>query len=254
MPVGAAIGAVGSIASAGIGYMGAKNAANEQAKAAQNALNFQKEVYASNKANLQPWIGTGTNAMYSLASLYGLPTPNNPGGGGTNQAWEAFKNLPAYTFPFEQGNLALSRQLNAQGRQQSGAQARASQQFGQGLASQYLMSNYVNPLMQLSGQGQSAAGNLANVGTAAGNQVGQSYGNIGAANASGIVGGTNALMGGINNLATYSALANNGMGGSSTYSLSGPSWGGGNIFNSAWGGSSNNPLPGLNPEDYGAGF
>lgn len=36
--------------------------------------------------------------------------------------------------------------------------------------------------------------------------------------------------------------------------FSGEAYGGGNIFNSAWGGSSSNPLPGLDASDYGAGF
>ena len=229
MPIGATIGAIGSVASAGIGAWSANEAAKKQEQQAQNALAFQQQVYNENKGNLAPWMNTGKNAMYSLASLYGLPTPDNPSGGasGVNSAWQAFTNLPAYQFPFQQGNLALERQLNAQGRQQSGAQARASQQFGQGLASQYLMSNYVNPLMQISGQGQSAAGALAGYGNQSAQMVGNTYGNLGTAQASGIMGMGNAMAGGVNNaannLAIYSALGRGGSGGgnlSSTYSAS----------------------------------
>lgn len=36
--------------------------------------------------------------------------------------------------------------------------------------------------------------------------------------------------------------------------LSGPSYGGGNVLTDAYGGSSSNPLPGLDASDYGAGF
>lgn len=36
--------------------------------------------------------------------------------------------------------------------------------------------------------------------------------------------------------------------------FSGEAYGGGNIFNSEWGGSSSNPLPGLDASDYGPGF
>lgn len=36
--------------------------------------------------------------------------------------------------------------------------------------------------------------------------------------------------------------------------LSGPSYGGGNVFTDAYGGSSSDPLDGLSPEDYGKGF
>ena len=218
MPVAAGISAAGAIGSAGIGYAASQNAASQQAQAASNALAFQQQVYNNNSANLIPYIGTGTSANYSLASLYGLSTPGNPAGGAaaTNSAWDAFTKLPAYTFPLQQGNLSLERQLNAQGKTQSGAQAKETQQFGQGLASQYLISNYVNPLMSLSGQGQQAAGSLANSSVASGNQIGGSFGNIGAANASGTVGGANALSGGLgsatNSLALYSALGKNGGG------------------------------------------
>ena len=256
MPVAAGIAAVGTVASAGISAYSASKASDQQAQAAANALAFQQQVYQQNQTNLSPYIQTGTSANYSLASLYGLPTPGNPNGGGaasTNAAYQAFTQLPAYQFPFQQGSLALSDQLNAQGKQQSGAQARETQQFGQGLASQYLMSNYVNPLMQLSRQGQGAASSLAGSNVQSGQQVGNSYGNIGAAQASGTMGVGNSLAGGLNNLATYSALANGGSG-SGTYSLSGPSWGGGNFLNSSWGGSSANPLPGLTADDYGPGY
>lgn len=229
MPIGATIGAVGALGSAGIGAYAASSAADKQAAAANQALAFQKTVYNQNQSNLSPFMNNGTNAMYSLASLYGLPTPNNPSGGAgsTNAAWDAFTNLPAYQFPLQQGNLALDRQLNAQGRQMSGAQLRETQQFGQGLASQYMMSNYVNPLMSMAGQGQNAASSLANSNVASGAQVGNSYGNLGQAQAAGIMGTGNALSAGVNgagsNLALYSALSNGGS------SYGGSSYGG---FNS----------------------
>lgn len=246
MPVGATIGAVGTLGAAGVGAWSAKTASDAQAAAAQQALAFQKQVYATNQTNLNPYITNGSNAMYTLAGLYGLPTPNNPNGGaaGVNAGFDAFTKLPAYQFPLQQGNLALERQLNAQGRQQSGAQVRATEQFGQGLASQYMMSNYVNPLMTISGQGLTAAGNLAGNNIQSGAQIGQSLGNIGTAQASGALGVGSALggglVGGANNLAIYSALANNGglPGGSSTYGLS---------FNSP-----GSPISGaLGPTSYG---
>lgn len=216
MPVAAGISAAGAIGSAGIGAVSSYEASKQQTQAAQAALQFQQQVFNTNQSNLSPFINNGTNAMYSLASLYGLPTPNNPSGGAgaTNAAFDAFTKLPAYQFPLQQGNLALSDQLNAQGKQQSGAQARETQQFGQGLASTYLMSNYVNPLLSLAGQGQGAASSLANANVASGSQVGQSYGNIGTAQAAGTMGIGNSLSGGLsggaNSLALYSALSNGG--------------------------------------------
>lgn len=218
MPIAAAIGAAGSLGAAGIGYFGAKSAADKQSQAASNALDFQKQVYAQNQQNLTPWINTGSKAAYSLADLYGLG-PN--GASGVSSAFDEFTKLPAYQFPLQQGMLALTRNLNAQGKNMSGAQAREAQQFGQGLASQYLMSNYVSPLQLMSGLGANAAGSLAGANNQSANQIGNSYGNIGAAQASGIVGGTNALtsglQGGANSLAIYSALGQGGNNLSSTY-------------------------------------
>jgi hypothetical protein len=240
MPIGATIGAVGSIASAGIGAYSSYSASKQQADAAQKSLDFQKQVYGQNQSNLAPWMQTGQNASYSLASLYGLPTPNNPSGGasGVNAGWDAFSKLPAYQFPLQQGNLALERQLNAQGKTQSGAQARETQQFGQGLASQYLMSNYVNPLMQMSGQGQNAASSLAGSSVASAGQIGQSYGNLGTANAAGTMGMGNAISGGANSLALYSSLAAQG---------GGTSYGGNLAFNSP-----SSPVSGaVGPTSYG---
>lgn len=221
MPVGATIGAVGSIGGSLIGSSAASKAADTQAAAAQQALQFQqnvfdyqKEQFNTVKSNLNPFIGFGTNAMSSLADLYGL---SGKGAQGTNDAFTAFQNLPAYQFPFQQGNRALNLSLNAQGRQLSGAQAKGAQQFGQGLASTYLMSNYVNPLLQFTQIGQGAAGSLAQasnqnsatLGNTA-NNIGNTYQGIGQAQAAGTVGSANALSSGLTgaagNLAAYSYL------------------------------------------------
>lgn len=202
--------AVGSLGAAGIGAGASLYASGQQADAAKAGLNFQKDMYAKNSGNLQPWITQGTQAGGTLASLFGLDGSN---GQGTSNTFNAFTNLPSYQFPFQQGLQALTRQLNASGKNLSGAQVRASEQFGQGLASQYFMSNFVNPLFSMYGTGKDAAANLAGVGTTAANNVAGSYGNLGQANASGTVGAGNALgggfQGGANNLALYSALGRN---------------------------------------------
>lgn len=79
--VAAGVGAVGSIAGGLIGASGAQSAADTQAAAInqgigvqKDALNFQKDVYGNTRSDLAPYRGVGQNALYSLASLYGLPT------------------------------------------------------------------------------------------------------------------------------------------------------------------------------------
>lgn len=196
MPIGATISAVGAIGAAGIGAYGANKAAGKQAAALQAAQ-------AQAQANLSPYMNFGKSAMSSLSDLYGLG-PN--GAGGIPDAFNKFTQLPAYQFPLQQGMLALTRKLNAEGRNMSGAELRETTQFGEGLASQYMMQNYVNPLTQFAQLGGNAAAGLT---TANSNLAGQ----IGTAQASGVMGMTNALAGGVNNassnLALYSMMGRN---------------------------------------------
>lgn len=194
LPVAATIGAVGSVASAGIGFLGSQSAANTQANAAQNALNFQQQVFNTNQNNLSPYINTGSAATYSLGALYGLPGAN-----GQSQAapdYSAFTNSPDYQFAQQQGQNATQNVLSAQGNLLSGSGLAALNTFGQGLASQQY-GNYFNRLLSLSNMGQSAASSLAGTSTNAANAIGNTYQGIGQAQASGIVGGTNAITGGI---------------------------------------------------------
>lgn len=196
MPVGAAIGAIGSIGAAGIGAYGANKAAGKQAAALQAAQ-------AQAQANMAPFMDFGKRAMSSLSDLYGLGAN---GAAGISDAFKAFTQLPAYQFPLQQGLQALTRKLNAEGRNMSGAELRETTQFGEGLASQYMMQNYVNPLTQFAQLGGNAASGLT---TQNSNLAGQ----VGTAQASGIMGMTNAIGGGINNassnLALYSMLGRN---------------------------------------------
>jgi len=193
MPIGATIAAVGSIGAAGIGAY----ASNKASKAQQASI--QKGIDAAN-SNLAPYMDFGKGAMSSLADLYGF---GSAGASGVSDAWNKFTQLPAYQFPLQQGLLALTRKLNAEGRNMSGAELRETTQFGEGLASTYMMNNYVNPLTQFAQLGAGAANNLTT-------NTSNLYSGQGTAQASGIMGVGNALAGGVNNassnLALYSML------------------------------------------------
>lgn len=211
MPTGALIGGA-SVATSLIGSSAAKKASAQQAAAAEQSLALQRQIYQQNQTNNQGFIDFGKGAATSLSQLYGLSTPDNPGGAqSVNQGFEAFTKLPAFQFPYQQGLRALTMKLNAEGRGQSGAEAKETQQFGQGLASTYMMQNYVNPLSNFADLGARTAGNLANSSTMAGKNMGDATMGIGAAQAAGTVGSANAITGGINsgtsNLLFYSQLA-----------------------------------------------
>ena len=98
MPIGTALalglGAMsigGSIASGVIGSKAAKKAAGVQAAAgtqaaqlqaqsAREALDFQKQMFATQQQNFAPWLGTGRTALANLSHLLGLPPQQEAGG------------------------------------------------------------------------------------------------------------------------------------------------------------------------------
>ena len=158
---------------------------------------------------------------------------NNANGGQLNNPFDTYlaskglaggrfdTNNPAYQFQLKQGQQALDRSSAARGMGYSGAQMKASQEYGQGLASQQYdkeynrasgeFGDYFNRLAGLSQGGQQAAGSMAQAGgqyaSGASNTLGSLGGylqnNLGqAANAraSGYIGKANAINGGIQNM------------------------------------------------------
>lgn len=162
------------------------------------------------------------------------------------------QNDPGYMFRLQQGQTALENSAAARGNLLTGGTAKAETDFAQNDASneyqnvynrslQNYNTNYntftndqtntFNRLSALSGTGQVSANNLSSAGLAtanniaginanAGQQIGQNINNAGAANASGYIGGANAINGGItglssslNNLALLQALQAGGGGG-----------------------------------------
>lgn len=224
MPIGLAIGglgAIGSIGSAFIGSSAAKDAAKIQSDQAQRTAQMQMQLgqqgsnligaAVPNATNyLDPFINTGRSALTSLASLYGISTPGNPGGQqGQDQAWSNMLQTPAYQFAQSQGQLGLDRSAASRGLLLSGGQLKDTMSFNQGLATQQV-GNYTNVLSGLASSGQSAAG-MAGQMTLQGAQgqasalsnTAQMVGGtqLGGAQsaASGVVGSANALTGGIQN-------------------------------------------------------
>jgi len=130
-------------------------------------------------------------------------------------------NNPAYQFQLKQGQQALDRSSAARGMGYSGAQMKASQEYGQGLASQQYdkeynrasgeFGDYFNRLAGLSQGGQQAAGSMAQAGGQYANNASNTFGNLSNAQtgilgqqanarASGYAGQANAITGGLNSL------------------------------------------------------
>lgn len=225
------IGAVGSKLAANTQAGAAKSAAQLQAESAQNALDFQKQMWGTQQQNMAPWLQAGQGAIGQLSQLAQNYQPWTQQFQAPTAATE--QNDPGYQFRLQQGNEALQNSAAARGNLLTGGTSKAIQQYGQDYASneygnvynralgqyqqnydifQNNQTNQFNRLAAVAGAGQTAAGQLGSLGqSASGNvsnillgsagQIGQTLQNQGAATASGYAGMANALGGGLNNLA-----------------------------------------------------
>lgn len=169
--------------------------------------------------------GPGTPGWGSLLASY-------PGGSFTAPTAAQAAATPGYEFTLQQGEQALQRSAAAQGNLLTGGTAKDLIGYGQGLASTDYeqaynnalnsyntnynvwaqnQANEFNRLAAVAGFGQTSAGTLGQLGAqtagtvsntslGAGQQIGQSLQNAGAATASGYVGAANAYGGALNNL------------------------------------------------------
>ena len=197
--LGPLLGVVAPMIGGVIGAVGSGAAASTEAKAANSATANTKAMFNQVQANEQPYINTGTAATYSLAELYGLPTPSNPNGGQPfNQASiNSFTNSPGYQFEKQQGIDAIDAQAAAQNQLLSGNTLKAIADYSSGLASQNFNS-YADRLMALGNQGEGAAAHQATASGNASNSIAGTIQNAGTASANGIAGATNNVLGGFN--------------------------------------------------------
>jgi hypothetical protein len=172
MPAGAI--AAGS-AAAGLGGAAIQSSsANAASKAAQNAannsLNFQKDIYTQAQSNLNPYAQNGQQASSALSGLLGLN-----GQPGSDAAFKNYLGSTNYNFVKDQGlqgiEYANAPQFN------SSATAKALDQYNTGLAGNAL-AGYEGLLQGQAGQGIQAASALngVGVGLAAPNAASNQYG------------------------------------------------------------------------------
>ena len=183
-----------------IGAGAAQSAAKTQAAAENQAANTQLTMFDQTQANLQPFTDVGKSATYTLADLYGLPTPTNPNGGQPYNpaSLAAFTNSPDYQFAQQQGIAGLDQSAASKGGLLSGNQLEAITNYSSGLATQNF-GNYVTRLSDLAGLGESAGAQQGSASQAAANGISSAQVGAGQATASGTVGAYNSLAGGVNN-------------------------------------------------------
>lgn len=186
------------------GYKGsqaAEEAAQIQADAQQRALDLQREMYLSQLGLQQPFREAGITAQNRLMDLLGLSgrtTAPEYGTAAQSFGMQQFQADPGYAFRLAEGQKALERSAAARGGLLSGGTMKATQRYGQDLASQEYQNafnryqaeraNRLQPLASLTAAGQGAAGTLSNVAGAYGQQAGAGITDIGRAQAAGQVG------------------------------------------------------------------
>ncbi len=149
----------------------------------------------------QPTPGSMGDIDAQIAALEGQIATAMQGGGEAPD-YSAFFKSPGYEFRLEEGTRALDRSAAARGMLMSGGQMRALTRYGQGLASSEF-NTYANRLASMAGIGQTATQATGALGSAAAGQVagqtnalGQTILAGGQAQAEGIIGSSNAMIGG----------------------------------------------------------
>jgi Chaperone of endosialidase len=224
----AAATVVAGVGSAVISSNASKNAANAQANEQQNAINAQQSMFNTTQADYAPQVQLGQGAANMLGGIYGIGGVTGGTGGTTTGSpqpnYAAFYNSPGYQFSLSQGQNAINKQAAASGGLYSSNTLGALSGYTAGAAStQY--NSYINQLTTMAGLGNAASSGVGTAATATGAGVANSYGNIGNAQANGILGQSNAFTNalgtatnGIGNSNLLSAL-NNGSYGSGTAAM-----------------------------------
>lgn len=237
--LGSVIGGIGSLFTANKQAEYERAALQTQKQIADDQLGFEKNIFNTEQQDQAPFLAAGTSAIGQLSKQFGT------GGPQWTQQFSAptavtEQNDPGYQFRLQQGQQALERSAAAKGNLLSGGTLKAEQRYGQDYASneygnvynralntydtnfntfQQNTANLYNRLAGIAGTGQTAAQQLTNAGSAAQNstagtsssegyQVGNTLGQLGAAQASGYAGLTNALSGGIGNIGSLIYLQN----------------------------------------------
>src|SRR5215472_16971034 len=201
-----AVAAAGVTAGAGLIGAGMQSGATKQAAAtAQRNLQYilpvMQQQYDAAIRGYTPYSEAGQVSLQDQQDLLGLNGPD-----AANAAMAKFQTSPGYQWSLQQGLRATDMGAAGRGLLRSGAQLKAEQTFGTGLADQEF-GNYYNRLANLSSGGLTASTNMAAAGNnlvaqEEGNATGQAGIALGAGNAqSSIIGNTaSGMAANVNNL------------------------------------------------------
>ena len=230
-------------------YSGNKAAgATEDASKRSDAT--QRYMYDQSRKDYAPYRDIGVSALDKLGALYGIqrtpeaaPSPQanfqafSGGGSFFDQVGDVFRQVnngnaantgapaqspyvpadfsdfyssPDYQFAYDEGMRATNQSLARQGLSGSDAAMKKLTRFGQGLASQQLGS-YKNSLAALAGVGQSATGQLSQLGANTANNISASQLRAGDARGSAYLNTGSAISGASNQLGNLGLLSSAGV-------------------------------------------
>lgn len=187
--VGTALGSpfLGAAVSSALSSKGAKKASGAQVDANTQAIAQQRDSLQQANVLQQPYRDLGTSGINDLMKV-------NSGD------YTGFNSSPDYLYARDEALKGVQGGAAARGGLYSGAAGRELERVAGGLASENL-GTYRNSLFQTIGVGQNATNATTNATLNTGNNISNALMNQGDARASGIVGSTNAITGGIDQIA-----------------------------------------------------
>ena len=216
--IGGGISALGSLGGAAIQSGASQQASQQQVQAQYAALAQEQGMFNTAQSALSPYYTAGKSVLPTLTNLL---TP------GADQT-ATLSQLPGFQFQSKWGDLAATNQLAAQGLGGSGGPlGKALSDYNQGLAGTSF-NNLVSQEQNYANMGSGAASSLGGVASNFSQQIANTLGNVGNAQASGTLGSANALASGITggtssagNALLLSQLMNNSGNGNNSASIYG---------------------------------
>ena len=182
-------GILASLAGGLLGASASRRAADQQAQAAREQLDFSKQVYQDQQNAFAPYVQAGQQGMQAYNSLLGL--------GSAPEGFGGYQQSPGYQFQLSQGLDAAKSAAMGRGGMGSGSTMTALNNYAQGVANQDYQT-YLNRLQGVAQMGQASAGGVASAAGQYGANGLSAIGSRGDAQAAGTMGGYNALANGIN--------------------------------------------------------
>jgi hypothetical protein len=177
----AAITVVGGMVASNQAKQAAKGAAGAQQAAAQSGIEEQHNQFMQIKDLLAPYVNAGTSAVSSQQDLLGTNGPE-----AQQKAINALQGSPQFAALTQQGENSILQNASATGGLRGGNTQGALAQFRPQLLTQLIDQQY-GRLGQQVQIGQAAAAGQASAGLQTGTNVANLYGNIGTAQAGGIL-------------------------------------------------------------------